>query len=406
MKQILILGGGFAGVTAAKKLSRIFATQGDIAITLVDKHAYHEYHADLYELATSPEELTNTQALAASVAIPFADIFRETKVKHLRAEVTGVDFNTKQVFLSHRSLPYDYVLFTLGSQVNFYNIPGAKEFALPLKNIQDALRIRNSLEFTIQRHRQDVTKYNIRIVVVGGGFSGVELAAELVGYVDFLCWQNGYPREKVEIEIMEGANRLLCGLPDLAAGRAARRLKNLGVHVALNNHIIEVTNTLLYLANGERVEYDCLLWTAGIAGVHLQTTLELPLDRGGRIQVNEYLQVPAYHNAFFIGDSAITMYADPPTAQYAMHQASYVAYALPYFMKNRKPRGYMSKSFPYIIPLGGTWALFVGKHFTIQGWLAHVAKVWVTLQYYTKLVGLRRAVGIVRSKLIWYGRND
>lgn len=408
MKHIVILGGGFAGVTCAKALVKKLKST-DVRITIIDKELLHWFHADFYEVATSPEEVTETQGLRDSVAVPIKTIFKsDSEVTCIKDTVVSIDPQKRTVQLALKGdIQYDYLVSALGSQACYYSIPGAKDFTLPLKSVTDALRIRNAIEFLVQRHRQDTTKRSLKIVVIGGGFSGVELAAELVGFVDLISWKHGYPREKIDVSIMEGATRVLSGLPEKVSKDTSTRLRDLGVILELNSHITEVADGFISLADGQRLSFDCAIWTAGVEGVEIPFTEFLQTDRCHRVLVNNAFQVEKFGNIFFIGDSAATAEkSDPPTASFAIAQAGFVARALIQVMHNQKPLPYKSHEAAYVIPLGGKFAIYVGKNFYTVGFFAYVIKLWRTFRYYTGLIGFSRAFSLMLKKQSLYEKND
>lgn len=406
MKHIVILGGGFGGLSCAINLVKQFKPS-EVRITLVDKEAYHSFHADLYEVATAPDEVTSVSQLQKSLMLSLSEVLGRHGIAFVKGTVTSIDPEKREIRVGGRVLAYDYTVCAFGSVTSYYNIPGAPEHTLPLKSFTDALRIRNAVEFLIQRHRQDTSKYVLRIGVVGGGFTGVELAAELSGLLNFLSWKYSYPRDKIEVLILEAGNRLLGGLPEQVVHVANRRLTDLGVHIQLNAHIVKVAERLVYLASGAVEECDLLLWTAGVEAVTLPFTTKLPTDRCHRIVVNEFLQTPQYHNIFFIGDNMCQDSSpDPTTASFAIHQARYVATALPFVVQNRRPRPYASKHLPFIIALGGRFAILASDKVYIKGRLAYLAKLYANFRYFKSLIGTTRALRWVFGKSRVYAKND
>lgn len=411
MKNIVILGAGFGGLRLAMGLSKVYKNDANVSVILIDKNRYHLFYPNLYEVATSPEEITDLEQLAATVGVPIEQVLKKTNVKFVQAEVKKIDGKLKEVYLSHGSIGYDYLVSAFGSTGNFFGIKGADQYALPFKSLHDALKIRNNLEFMVQSHRLDVTKLALRVIVVGGGFAGVELAAELSGYLNFLCWKNNFPRQKIELYVVEGANRLLPGLADQVGKDAYNRLHNLDVRIELNSILTSVEPKFINFATTERMEYDCLIWAAGVRGCDAPMEEHVECDRANRVMVSESLQLPTDPNIFFLGDQALitdkkTGRPVPGTAQYAMHQAEYLTYAIPQVMENKKPSPYNPRSFGYIIPLGGKYALFVGTYFYIIGFLAYVLRIGADLRYFAKVLGIFKAIRLVFSQVKIYSKND
>ncbi len=408
MKQIVICGAGFGGLSCALELSQIMPESD---ITIVDMNAYHVLHGFLYELASSDEELARMADIAETVSIPIKTILQGRKIKFQQAKVVSVDTSTKQVVLDHGKLPYDYVVLALGSTANFYGIPGAEDNAIPLKTPKDALAIRNKVQFAVEAARLSATRSKLRFVVAGGGFAGVELAAELAGLLDFLSWKNSYPREMMQLIVVEGAPQLMPGLGEKIAQDTFRRLDELGVEVQTKSLITNVTQQFIELNTGDKMHYDGLFWTAGVQATHVPITPAEPvMDRGGRIQTGACFQVERQKNIFAIGDQCCFIGTDgrplPGTASQAIDQGEYVARAIVDMSRNQTPPIYECKNFGYVVPLGGKWGIMITPHIYLKGRIAIFARSLIWFNYLKKLIGSRRA-----AKLIWrqgkiYSSND
>ena len=261
--NIVILGGDFR-VSLAMGLARRFKRDSNVAITLVDREAYHLFNSNLYEVATAAEELENTGDLKNSIGLPFAEIFKGRRVSFIQSEVKSIDPLTRTVSLGNKKLEYDYLIVALGSEEEYFSIPGAKEFGIPLKSLPHALKIKNAIEFAVEAHKFDAQKKYVRVLVAGGGYTGVELAGELKGLLNFLSWKYNYPREKMEIQILEASNSLMPGMGDRATRDAASRLNSLGIRVKLLSPIIKVEQNTVEINYGEKLVYDVLIWTAGV----------------------------------------------------------------------------------------------------------------------------------------------
>lgn len=410
MKQIVVVGGGFGGIACALSLARKLSAHSDAQITLVDRHPHHVGHTYLYEVASSPEELASIEQLRQSVAIPIKDILADTKIKFHQGELKQVDPDQRELILDQGKLNYDYLVLALGSTSNFYGIPGAEQYAIPLKSVRDSLAIRNRIGFLLDAHRQDLTKQSIRIVVAGGGFAGVEMAAELKGLLDFLSWKENYPRYKLEVMIVEGSNQLMPGLGEQVGRDVYARLKNFGFEIMLNSMISNVGEHFLEFKNGEKLAYDCLIWTAGVKANQVPFTKDMAVDRGNRLMVNSMFQIETYPNVFVIGDETCYLGTDgrplPGTARQAIDQGKYVGYALAQILHNKKPPAYVCKDYGYIVPLGGKWAILKSQRFYMKGYLAYVIRQLSWFHYFWAILGFTKAfrLAILENRL--YGRND
>jgi NADH:ubiquinone reductase (H+-translocating) len=407
-KQIVVIGTGFAGLAFLKRLHR-FGIR-DVKVTAIDERPYHLIYSNLYEVATAAEEVTEMTALKRSVAIPVLEILQGTGASFINERVVKVDAEKQTVELARASVPYDYLVMALGSKPNFYGIPGAEQYSFPLKGLKDTFKIRNQIEFLLQTRRLDMTKIPLRVVIAGGGIAGVEIAAELKGLFDFLSWKNNFPREKLKILVVEGSSQLAGGMGDRISNDIYQRLRELDVDIALQTMITEVKESSLLFNNGEVLHYDCLVWTAGVAANAVPFSVELPQAKGGRIMANHTCMVSTYSNIFVVGDQCCFMDPQgnplPGTAQQAIHQGKYVAYAIGQLLQNKKPIEFHCKQFPFLITLGGKYAILSSKHFYIKGYLAYLIREFAWFKYFYEILGLSRAVQLTYLENKLYTRND
>ena len=417
MKKIVILGAGYGGILTALGLSKKYAN--DFTITLIDRHDYQLFASNLYEVATADEELVSQRQLKKSIAIPLSEILSGHKVTFVQAEIGEINREQKTVAAGDRKISYDYLIVAMGSISDYFGVAGAKDFSLPLKTLTDGLRIRNAIEFAIQTHRMDISKPNVRVVIAGGGYTGVEFAAELAKEMKFVAFKNQYPPEKIEIDIVEAMPQIIAGFSQRLSQDALNRLKKLGVRVQLSSPIAGVDQHFLSLSTGEKLEYDVLVWAAGVRAVTLPFTQPLELDKKGRIVTNGFLQASLGNllssakpedSIFALGDCACVINADtrpaPPTAQDAVEQAKYLVYTLPLIAKNQKPLPYKGKKHGFIVALGGQWAIMDYGGFYFRGWVAYVVDQFAHINYYRKVVGWVRAFKYIAFQVDIYRRND
>ncbi len=421
MKKIVIIGGGFGGIRVALDLEKHFSARGgstfggknnkNIQITLVDKRDYHLFTPNLFEVATADEELTTIKQVKKSITLPFAEILQDKKIEFVQGQCLNIDSVQKKVNLQGRSLDYDFLILASGSESDYYDIPGAKEFGLPLKTLPDALRVRNKIEFVFQAKALDFTKKNLHFVIAGGGYTGVEVAGELKGMLDFMAWKYQYPRQKVEIVIVEAGNKLVEGFDDRLSSDAYERLQELGVHVRIAGRVSRVDQNFIELMSGEKLAYDVLVWTAGVKGTAPGCSKSLMFERKSRIRVNEFLQVNGQENTIALGDAACVIGSDGKpvfcSVQDALDQGKYVAWALPYIMQNKKPsRAYKNKPHGFILNIGGKWSILDYNNFYFTGYFAYVASILAHFRYFASIIGIVKAVKLTWFDTELYSRND
>ncbi len=411
MTNIVIVGAGFGGLQTALRLEKKFKHRKGIALTLIDRRDYHLFTPNLYKAATAEEELVTVKQVKQSISLSLREILSGKNIKFLKGNLNSVEPAKKQVLVDNKQIHYDYLILALGSQSDFLNIAGAERYALTLKSLPDALRFRNNIEFAIQASKLDFSKSNLRVVVAGGGYTGLELAGELRGLVDYLAWKNDYPREKIEIEIIEANSQLIGGFNKRLSEDVYLRLQELNIRIQLSSRITGVDGHFIELMSGEKVAYDCLVWTAGVKACRLTFNGLVNLDRKSRLLVNGWFAVGDYQNIFALGDMACVLDETgqpvPSSAQDAVDQAKYLAYALPFIMKNQKPaRAYAPIQHGFIVNLGGKWAILSYGRFYIKGFLAYFLNQLAHLDYYISVVGVWRAIKCLIFQTEIYSRND
>lgn len=410
MTKIVILGGGFAGITLALGLEKVFKSLNNVRITLMDKEPYHLFNGNLYEVATAAEELVDLKQLKKSITLPFAQIVADKKISFIQSEAQAVDASLRLVSLGGKKIEYDYLVLALGSCEECFNIAGAKEYGIPLKSLPHAFKIKNAIEFAIEAHKYDAQKQYVRVVVAGGGYTGVELAAELTGLFNYLAWKHQYPRHKIELEIVEAGNTLMPGMGERASRDALKRLSQLDIKVKLLSPIAKVEHSMLELLTRERLVYDVLIWTAGVRAKNLPAGLNFKIDARGRVETDEFLRIKGQDKIFAMGDQALVLQPGgrsvPQSAQDAIHQAQYLALALPVLMKNHRPAPYQPKPHGFIVTLGGKWAILNYPPFYFKGRLAYFIHTLAHLRYFASLLGFWKAIKLVWFQDKLYERND
>jgi NADH:ubiquinone reductase (H+-translocating) len=405
-KQIVIIGAGFGGVAAAKKLVK----QGDnFEITVINEYPHHSIHGQLYEVATSPEELTNLSELKTSVDILLTDIFRNEPVKILIGKVTEIDLAARKVVTSNKIVTYDYLICALGSQPNFFSIPGALEYALPFQSSFDAIRIRTQIETSLQIAKSNARQPAVNVVIAGGGVAGCEIAAELQGMLNFVAWKNNFPREKLLTTIVDRSETVLSSFPEPVQQVAAKRLAEFGVVTKLGTSIQSISKNSLLTNSGE-LPYDVLIWAAGVRANPLPTQHQQETKKGDRVVVDEYFRLAGYQNVFVLGDQCgrldETGNALPGTASQAIYQAGFVARAVVSFASNQQPSGFACKQFPYLIPLGPKWAIFQSENHLVTGYFGYLIRQFVWLRYYASILGWQRGSHWLLRTGELFSRND
>jgi NADH dehydrogenase len=295
--RIVVLGGGFAGLNAAHALRLV-----DADVTLLDKNNYHTFQPLLYQVSTAylpPEEVGS--ALRA--------IFRRQANLTVRVgELAEVDWAQRVLRCQDgSSIDFDYLILAAGAETNFFGVPGMREHAWPLYTLTDAVRLRRHLLSTLERaarnSRPDDTGSGgrpIRVVVVGGGPTGVETA----GALSSMAHEVVGPAARLGVTLVEAGPRLLSALSPRSSQRALIDLCHRRVDVRLNRSVKAADACGVVLSGGERISTDTVIWAAGVQANSLSRALGLKLNRRGQIIVDPQLQVHDHPGVFAAGDFA------------------------------------------------------------------------------------------------------
>jgi len=298
-KVVVVVGAGFGGLRAARALRR-----APVQVVLVDRNNYHLFQPLLYQVATAglePEE----------IAKPARAILRGQKNFDFRmVEVTRVDLAAQRLETSAGPMNYDFLVLAPGGETNFFGLESMQHHGLGLKDIPDAVAIRNHvltcfeqamLEPDAERRRALLT-----FIVVGGGPTGVEMAGALSELIRLVLVKD-YPRlniKDVRILLLEATDTLLAALPERLREAAGKTLWHKYVEVRFGASVADYDGQRIRLKSGEVIPALTVIWAAGVRASSLNATLGLPAARQGRIPVEPTLQVTGHPEVFIIGDAA------------------------------------------------------------------------------------------------------
>jgi NADH dehydrogenase len=331
--RVVVLGGGFAGVYTALALERELGHRDDFEVVLVNRENYFVFQPMLPEVISGSIGLTD-------VVVPLRRLLRRTAV-HVR-EVEGVDLDGRVVDTSPGFRPhphrvgYDHLVLGLGNVTDFRGLPGLPEHALPFKNLGDALRLRNHVirafeEASIEDDDEALRRQLLTFVVAGGGFSGVEVAAELNDFVrEVATSYRGIDPAEIRVVLVHSQDRILPEMAEPLALFAQRLLQKRGVELRLRQRLQSATGTEAILAGGDRIPTRTLVSTVPASPHPLLDALPLAKGRGGRLVTAPDLRVDGRTNVWAVGDCALVTTPEgetaPPTAQHATRQAEVCAH--------------------------------------------------------------------------------
>jgi NADH dehydrogenase len=396
--HIVILGGGFGGVSAAQHLEALMARDHRVKITLVSQSNYLLFTPMLAEVASSGLE---AQHISAPVRAAL------TRTTFLRAEVEQIDPGARVVRIrtgpsTVETLRYDHLILSLGSVPNFYGLPGLEAHAFTLKSLDDASRLRNHVIGLLERADAEpdpaVRRGLLTFVVAGGGFAGAEMIAELFDLVHNVrrYYQHIGP-EDPRFVLVHSGTRILPELSETLAAYAQQKLSGRGVELVLGARVAGARAGSVQLAGGVEIPTSTLVWTAGNQPHPMLHTLPCERNRAGAVIVEPTLQVRGVPHLWAVGDCAEVPdvlrdeRACPPTAQHAIREGHVAAANVVATLRGRTPRPFRYRTFAVLVALGHRTAVAEIRGVRFSGFLAWL--LWRSV-YLAKLPGLEKKVRV------------
>lgn len=378
--RILVLGGGFAGMFAAKELAKRF--RGAAAIDLINENNYFVFQPLLPEVAAGSISIRDAVA-------PLRRLLPGARLRQARIHDVDFDRRIVTVFLGQQrrytEIEYDHLVLAPGQEVDLSRMPGLTEHAMTMKNLADAVKLRNhvinKLEHADITGMPEVKNELLTFTVVGGGFSGVETVGEMQELIHrSLKFYPSIDPSEVRILLLEFADRLLAELPESLASYAKAHLERKGVEVMLKTGVASATGTHIFTTSGDRIGTRTLVATIGNAPSALVAQLDIAKEHG-RIKVDRSMQVEGRPNVWALGDAALIPLVDapsarddyaPPTAQFAVREARVLAENLHNAVNGHAPKPFAYKSKGALASLGARRG--VGEIFGVRvsgylGWL-------------------------------------
>lgn len=423
-KQILILGAGFGGLRAAtciaKKL-RELRLESHWRVALVDRSEHHTFTPLLYEAASISKQTADLSRLHDLATYHIGDLIAGLPITFYKQEVVSMNVATRSAVLGDgQIIKGEYLVLALGSETNYFGIPGLREHSLTLKTFADAIKVRD----TIWNLAQDGTS-KIHVAVGGAGATGVELAAEIRMWGAQL--KTLFPKCRLIVNLIEGQDTILPGFPIKFIAKVRKRLEWLGVHITTGTKITSVDERFISLDANACLQYEVLVWTGGIKASSIASDLPLRKD-GNRLQVDSNMscladtqQIPDLQvssRVYALGDSVC--FHDPRTgklvpwvARAAIMQADVVAHNIvsdicfelgmassPSHVK------FTPRNYPYIVPVGGKYSVAHAGSFVFAGAPAWIFKLLVELYYLLSLMPPRKAFALWRQSIKVFSQNE
>ena len=389
--KVVIIGGGFGGLNVAKSLNH-----AKLDILLIDKTNHHLFQPLLYEVATaalSPGE----------IATPLREVLRhQANTTVIMGEVIKIDKNNKQITIANGDIfGYDYLIISIGARHSYFGREDWEPFAPGLKTIKDALKIREQILLSFEKAERldsisEAAKY-LNFVIIGGGPTGVEMAgaiAEIAYKTMFKNFRRIKP-EEAKIYLIEALPQILPMYPDKLAAQATKVLEKMGVKVLTGKKVIDINESGVKTEE-IFIESKNIIWAAGNQVSPMLKTLDVPLDRAGRVIVGADLSVPDHPEIFVIGDAAHAVGKEgkplPGVAPVAIQEGRYVSkiikHAIP--KEKRQPFVYFDKG--NMATIGKAKAIAMVGKLQISGFFAWLMWAFVHILY---LIGFRNRLGVM-----------
>lgn len=380
--KILILGAGYAGVHAAKKLAKKYKKNDDVEITLIDKNPFHTLMTELHEVAggrVHPE----------SVQVELSKIFARTKVKVVTDLIENVDTDKKVVKTTHGNYSYDYLMIGTGSEPAFFGVPGVKENGFTLWSFEDAIRIREHIQnmFALASKERDAAKRKamLTFVVAGSGFTGIEMAGELIEWKSKLAKVHNVDENEVQLYVVEAMGTILNMLDRKQADKAEKYMTKHGMKVLKNSPIVEVTTNDISLKSGEKIATNTLIWTCGIQCNQEVKEYGVETGRAGRALTNEYMEAVGKENVYIVGDA--TYFEEEPgkptpqIVEAAEQTAMTAAKNIIASIDGKEKVKFKSNYHGFMVSVGGKYGVAHVGGMKLSGFFAILMKHMVNLYY-------------------------
>ncbi len=382
--KVVILGGGFGGLAAARALYKT------AEVTVVDRHNYQTFLPLLYQVSTA--------GLAADhVAYPIRGALRKTSVKFRMGSPLSIDHKNKEVKLdSSEVLQFDHLIVALGSTTADFGIPGVNEFTLGMKSVHEALTIRAE----IMRRFEDLCRFEdetrLAITVIGGGPTGVEMAGAIAELIRGpLKSDQKQAAAQIDITIIEAGERLLPTFSPTLSKRTKKDLEKLGVKVLVGSPVAGVEHRKITLKDKQVLPSEITIWAAGVKGSDAMTQLSLPIA-GNRVVVEPTMQVKNYPNIWALGDIAGALGKDgsplPMVAPVAIQQGKFIAKQIARLSSSKELKEFKYLDKGSMATIGRNKAVVEVKGFKLSGPIAWL--IWVALHLFYLLGGRNKITTI------------
>jgi NADH dehydrogenase len=392
MKRVVVAGAGFGGLEATIGLDRLFRTDRNVEILLVSDQNYLLFTPLLPQIASS---YTDPRHIVQAVR----EIRGRRRFRFRRDVVRAVDAPNRRLALDSETLDYDALILAPGARTEYFNIPGAREWAWDYKSLQHGVELRERIIDLCEHadHTSDPAERRtmLTFVVVGGGYTGVELITEIRDFLFRYVTRayRGISASDIRLLLLEAGPEVLRGIGPKLASHARKRLHVEGIEVRTSAPVTRVFEGGVEIDHTEIIAASTVVWTAGVRASELIESLPGPHDRIGRAVVNGSLQLEGYPEVFVVGDSAAAVTAPdaPRVAPVALEQGRIAARNISHLWRDEPLEKYEYASQGMLVSLGMNYAVVDLAGIKVSGYLAWL--LWNAIHLY-KLVGLKKQVQV------------
>lgn len=382
-QQIVILGGGYAGLLTAVTLQRkVHEKRADI--TLVNKNDYHYLTTKIHESGAGTLD-------PEMVRFPISQLIDSDRINFAQDEVTGIDLARKQVSLKEGKLPYDYLVVSIGGSPQTFDIPGIEENAFFLFDFEGTEKLRVHIEKQFEEYRQDQDKSRLTFVIGGAGFTGMEFLYEILEHIPSLCRKYLVDESNVKVVCVEAANTLLNGYDPRMVNDVLASLQKVKCHFQMGLAVTSCTNNEVILSDGTSIKTNTMIWAGGVKGNPILRELGFE-SINGRVKINEFLEVPGHKDIYVLGDASVAFSPDekpiPPSAQIALQEGQYCGYSIAckIYGQPRKPFQYIHRGTVMSMGRKNATGIVYGNH--INGRVGAFMKYVIEMRYFYMLGGI------------------
>ncbi|MBJ8325279.1 NAD(P)/FAD-dependent oxidoreductase [Streptococcus pacificus] len=306
-KDIVIIGAGYAGISAAQTLAKTFKKNDEVTITLIDKNSFHTYMTELHEVAAGRIE---PEAIKYDLQRIFS---KYPKVTLVTDKVLSVDYDQKKVFAEHTTLSFDYLILAMGAEANDFGVPDVKENGFTLWSIEAAERLHDHMidcaYRAMREHDVEKRKALLTFTVIGAGFTGVEMIGELIDWVPIIANQFKLDPNEFSLKLVEATPTVLQMVTKKEQEKTIKYLNKKKVEVLLNDAVTEINKESLVLSSGRSIPTHTSIWTSGIKANTDTKDYGMEQARAGRLVANEYMEAKDKPGVYVAGD--LVYYEDP-----------------------------------------------------------------------------------------------